>query len=319
MHAAFRQDYGGPEVLRVLELPVPELKAGQVLIKVMATTVNRTDCAVLTGKPAIMRLFTGLRRPSNPVTGTDFAGIIERSDAPGFSAGQKVFGFLDTGIPTHAEFVALDTSNVLQMPDVPFEVAAAACEAGHYAYNFTKAAKPRSGQTALVNGAGGGIGSAMLQFLKHAGLTVTAVCRGDQVEKIQGLGADSVINYESEDFTKDSRTYDFVFDAVGKSRFCLCRKIMKAKAMYLSSEPGPYGENLWLPLLTRFSAQRVLFPFPADIPGSLAFLKGLLNERKFKPLIDRTYTLDQVAEAFRYTASGQKTGNVVIALNRSFT
>lgn len=317
MKAAFRQEYGGPEVLRVVELPVPELKAGQVLVKVMATTVSRTDCAVLTGKPAIIRLFTGWKRPSNPITGTDFAGIIEHSDATDFSPGERVFGFVDTGLPTHAEFLAVDSKHVSHMPDVPFEIAAAACEAGHYAYNFTKAVKLVSGQSALVNGAGGGIGSALLQLLKYSGLTVTAVCRGDQMEKVHALGADRVINYEQDDFTKDSTTYDFVFDAVGKSRFRLCRNIMKAKALYLSSEPGPYGENLFLPLLTRLFAQRVLFPFPADIPGSLAFLKGLLTLGKFKPLIDKTYTLDQVAEAFRYTSSGQKTGNIVIALNRS--
>lgn len=315
MKAASRHKYGGIDVLRVEEIPRPEAKAGGILVRIMAATVNRTDCAVLTGEPFVMRFFTGLWRPSSPVTGTDFAGIIEKSNAAGFFAGEKVFGFLDNGLPTHAEFLSVDRKHVSPMPNVSFEEAAAACEAGHYAYNFAKAVKVQSGQKALVNGAGGGIGSALLQFLKYFGLEVTAVCRGDQIPKIRALGADRVINYETDDFTKDSETYDFVFDAVGKSRFQSCRNIVKPRAVYLSSEPGPRGENLWLPLLTRFSARRVVFPFPSDIPGSLGFMSSLLNQGKFKPLIDRTYTLDQIAEAFRYTASGQKTGNVIIRIS----
>lgn len=315
MKAAIREEYGGPEVLAVRNVPVPEPGRGEVLVRVMATTVNRTDCAVLTGKPAIMKLFTGLRRPSIPVTGTDFSGLVEASNADGIHQGDRVFGFLDTGLPSHAEFLAVHAKHVRRMPDVSFEEAAASCEAAHYARHFLQAVNVKRGQKALVNGAGGGIGSALLQFLIAEGVLVTAVCRTDQVERVRALGADRIIDYENDEFTACGDAFDFVFDAVGKSRFSLCRRIMKPASAYLSSELGPRGENLWLPLLTRFSSQRAIFPFPSDIPESLRFVSEMLESGKFKPLIDRTYDLEQIAEAFRYAASGQKTGNVIVRID----
>lgn len=314
MKAAIREEYGGPEVLAVRDVPAPAPAKGEILVRVMAATVNRTDCAVLTGKPAIMRLFTGLRRPAIAVTGTDFSGIVESSNAEGFRFGDRVFGFLDTGLPSHAEFLAVHTKHVRRMPDVSFEEAAASCEAAHYARHFLESARLKNGHSALVNGAGGAIGSALVQFFKADGVSVTAVCRTDQMERVRSLGPDALINYETDDFTKCGASFDAVFDSVGKSRFSLCRPVMKPVAVYLSSELGPRAENLWLPLVTRFSSQRVLFPLPSDIPESLRFVSEMLTLGKFKPLIDRTFALDQIADAFRYTASGQKTGNVVVRI-----
>lgn len=320
MKAAFRSQYAGPEGLTIQSVAVGVPGKKEVLIRVRAATVNRTDYAVLTGIPFVMRFFIGLRRPAQPITGTDFAGTVEAvgETVTALQPGQNVFGFDDTGLASHAEFLCIAADRAFPMPaNASFETAAAACEAAHYAYNFIRKLHLQPGQAALVNGAGGGIGSALVQFLKYFGLSVTAVCRTDQVERVRALGADRVLDYTQEDFTEDNSRYDFVFDAVGKSRFRFARKILKPRGIYLSSEPGPAVENLWLPLLTIAGKQKVVFPLPSDIPGSLAFVSALIAAGKFTPLIDRTYPLEQIADAFAYVNTGEKTGNVLIRFPNS--
>jgi NADPH:quinone reductase-like Zn-dependent oxidoreductase len=171
------------------------------------------------------------------------------------------------------------------------------------------------GQKALVYGATGAIGSALLQMLKAQGVYVTAVCPTRQVEVIRSLGPDKVVDYQTQDFTTDPERYDYVFDAVGKSSFGVCRTLLLPRGIYISSELGPNAENLYLPLTTRFSKeQKVIFPIPMDIKKSLETMNQLVQEGKFKPLIDRTYPLEDIAEAFRYVMSGQKIGNVVVRM-----
>ncbi|HNE18955.1 MAG TPA: NAD(P)-dependent alcohol dehydrogenase [Turneriella sp.] len=317
MKTAYRAHYCQPEQLAVKEVPDPKPAADQLLVRVRATTVNRTDCAVLTAKPFIMRFFIGFFKPKLPVPGTDFAGEIVAvgSSVTQFKPGDRVFGFNDKGLASQAELMAIAANAPLaKIPHgLSFEQAAASLEAAHYAYNFANKLKLKAGQNVLVNGASGGIGSALVQILKHFGVIVTAVCNGKNVERVRALGAAKVIDYEREDFTRLTEKFDFVLDAVGKSTFGKCKHLLKDKGVYLSSELGPGGQNIFLPLITApWGGRRVVFPIPGDIPGSIAFICSLLTSGAFKPVIDRTYPLADIAAAYRYVMTGQKTGNVVI-------
>ncbi len=319
MRAAYRKKYCGPEGIEISGVEKPAPLQNQLLVRVHATTVNRTDCAVLTGKPFIMRFFTGLFKPKSPVPGTDFAGeVVAVGDGvTQFKTGDRVFGFNDQGLASQAEYMAIaEKAAVAKIPDgIDFYRAAASLEAAHYAYNFLNKVKPSAGQQVLVNGATGGIGSALVQFLKHFGVTVTAVCNTKNIALVSSLGAAKVIDYQKEDFTRLGEQFDYVFDAVGKSTFGKCKPLLKAGGIYLSTEPGPGGQNLFLPLWTAlFSRKKVKFPLPTDIPRSIRFISELLVSGEFKPVIDRKYPLSQVAEAYAYVMTGQKTGNVILEI-----
>ena len=320
MKAAIRRRYGSIDSIELqdLEKPVPGDK--QVLIKIGASTVNRTDCAILTGKPYIMRLFTGILKPKLPITGTDFAGIIIETgkNAKSFKSGDRVFGFNDLGLSSHAEYMVLseDAPMALMPANFTFEQAAASMEGAHYAVNFLNKVNLKEGSSVLLNGATGAIGSALLQMLKDAHVYVTAVCSTKDMPLIKSLGADKIFDYMREDFTKDGESYDFVFDAVGKSTFAKCRPLLKQGGVYISSEPGPMGQNPLLALITKVSGnKKVIFPVPSDIKSSIRFIKKLLEKDSFRPLIDRQYPLSQIREAYRYAASGEKVGNVVISFD----
>lgn len=318
MKAAVRTKYGPIEKLTVQEIEKPVPKEDQILVKVFATTVNRTDCAVLTGKPFIMRFFTGLPKPKLPVPGTDFAGQIETvgKNVKNFKVGDKVFGFNDTGLPSQAQYMAISENESISMipSNFSFDQAVASLEAAHYAFNFINKVNLKAGQKVLVNGATGAIGSAAIQFLKHLGLQVTAVCHGKHFDQVKNLGQDKTIDYSKEDFTQLKEKFDFVFDAVGKSTFFKCKRLLTENGIYISSELGPYSQNIFLSLLAPLMKQKVIFPIPVNIKRSIQFIKDLIEKNKFKPLIDRKYPLAQIAEAYRYVDSGQKIGNVIIDL-----
>ena len=232
MKTAYRETYGPPSSLRIEEVPTPTPKADDVLIRVHATTVNRTDCAVLTGSPWAMRLFTGLRKPKSPIPGTDFAGeVVEVGESvTDFQVGDRVFGFHDEGLNSQAEFMIYpSTGKIAHIPEgISFEQAAASLEGMHYAINFLNKVEIQPGQSVMLNGATGAIGSAALQLLRQHKVSITATCRGEHFELIRSLGADKVIDYQKEDFTQDDGQYDFVFDSVGKSTFGKCKRIYKA-------------------------------------------------------------------------------------------
>jgi len=317
MKAAIRRKYGPPDTISIemVETPVP--KENEILVRVHAATVNRTDCAILLGKPFILQFFTGLGTPKSPTTGTDFAGQVEAvgKGVTSFQAGERVWGFNDSGLASHAQYLTIpEHAAVLKIPEhISYEQAAAGAEGAHYAYNFINKVALKAGQKVLVNGATGAIGSAAVQMLKSMGLYVTAVCNTPNVALVTALGADKVVDYQKEDFTRTEEQYDFVFDAVGKSTFSRCKPLLKPGGTYISSELGPHAENLYLPLLTKIrGGKKVVFPIPSDIKGSLRFIQNLLETGQFKPVIDRKYPLEQIAEAFTYVASGQKTGNVII-------
>lgn len=315
MQAAYREHYG--DALTVREIAQPSLRPDEILVHVHATTVNRTDCAVMTGKPFIMRFFTGLMKPTSPIPGTDFAGevVAVGENVSLFKQGQRVFGFNDQGLASQAEYVAVSEKQAIaEIPqNVSYPHAVASLEAAHYAYNFLSKVKLAAGQKVLVNGATGGIGSATVQFLRHAGIRVTATANTKNIELVRKLGAERVINYENEDFTRIEDRFEFVFDAVGKSTFGKCRHLLKPKGVYISSELGPWLQNPLLALITPLlPGKTVKFPLPLDIKRSIKFISELLVSGAFKPVIDRTYPLAQIAEAYKYVASGVKTGNVVV-------
>lgn len=319
MKAAVRHVYGPIDSIQISDIPIPEPKLNEVRVKVMATTVNRTDIGVLTGKPYLMRAFAGFPKPRFPVTGTDFAGVVDKvgENVTGFSVGDRVWGFGDNGSATHAEYVCFSTKKaILPIPDgIEFAQMVACAEAAHYAVNFLNKVKLKPGDQVLLNGGTGAIGSAAIQLLKLREIRVTAVCHQVDVEKVKALGPDRVIALEIGDFTKEKIEYDFVFDAVGKSRFTRCKPILKSKGVYISSELGPNWENLSLAMTTPiFGGKRVVFPLPTDILSSMKSVQDLVIQGKFKPLIDRTYTLDQAKEAFAFVASGKKIGNVILKI-----
>lgn len=319
MKASVRYNYGPIESIQVLDIPIPEPKPNEIRIKVMATTVNRTDLGVLTGKPYLMRAFAGFPKPRFAVTGTDFAGVVDKvgEGVSNFKVGDRVWGFNDNGAGTHGEYACYPSKGaILSIPDgIDFYQIVACAEAAHYAYNFLNKVKLEPGNHVLVNGGTGAIGSAAIQLLKAKAIAVTAVCHEINVEKVKALGADRVIALEKVDFTKEKIEYDFVFDAVGKSRFSLCKPILKPKGIYISSELGPNWENLTLALTTPiFSDKKVVFPIPINILESMNYVQNLFLEGQFKPLMDRTFSLDQAREAFAYVASEKKIGNVIMKM-----
>lgn len=319
MRAAVQTRYGPPEVVRIIEVEKPTPQSDEVLVKVVATTVNRTDCACRAAKPFFMRLFTGLVRPRATVLGNEFAGVVAAvgAEVNAFEVGDKVFGYNEGPYGAHAEFLTIpENASLTTMPaNVSYEQAAPSTEGAHYALAHIRGARIHSGQDVLVYGASGAIGSAAVQLVKSVGATVTAVCGTAHIELVRALGADRVIDYTEVDFTQDEQAYDVVLDAVGKSSFGHCTGLLKPNGIYISSELGPHAQNPFLALMAPISSgKKVLFPIPKHDQEMMRYFKGLIESGEFKPVIDRTYPLDQIVEAYRYVESGQKVGNVVITL-----
>jgi len=325
MKAIVYTKYGPPEVLQLKEVEKPVPKDNEVLIKVHATTVNRTDTATIRAIPFFARLLTGLFKPKKQIPGTEFAGEIEEigKNVKSLKVGDKVFGFDDQGSGSHAEYMTMAEDKAMTIPkNITYEQAAASTEGAHYAYNSIEKIKLRSGQKVLVNGATGSIGSAAVQLLKYFDVKVTAVCNTKNIELVKSLGADRVIDYTKEDFTKDEEKYNFVFDAVGKSSFFKCKPLLQSGGIYIPSDLGYMAQNIFLPLITPIikpliGNKKTVFPIPTDIKGSLLLIKKLIEKGKFKAVIDRKYPLDQIVEAYKYVEKGQKVGNVVITLEHN--
>jgi NADPH:quinone reductase-like Zn-dependent oxidoreductase len=317
--AAVHDRYGPPEVVRVAEVPRPAIGDEDVLVRVCATTVNRTDCAYRAAKPFFVRTMTGLRRPRRPVLGTEFAGVVEAvgSAATSFSVGERVFGYCEGRFGAHAEYVAVRHDSMLAtMPtNLSFEEAAPGTEGAHYALAFITRARIRAGQEVLVNGATGAIGSAAVQLLNGLGANVTAVCPAEHVALVRGLGAHRVIDCDATDFTASGDSYDAIVDAVGKSTFGRCKPLLKDRGIYSSADLGPYWQNLPLAVATpALRRRKVVFPFPRESAEIAAHLKDLMQRGVFRPVIDRRYRLDDIVEAYRYVETGRKVGNIVITV-----
>lgn len=325
MKAAIHTKYGPPEVVKIMDVPKPTPLGNEVLVRVYASTVNRTDSGFRSAEYFISRFWSGLFRPKQQILGCEFAGVVEAvgSDVRNFKKGDRVFGFDDQKFGGHAEYLTISEDKAIDIiPDkLTFEQAAPLLEGAHYALCDIRASKIKSGQKAMVYGATGAIGSAAVQLLKAMGVVVTAVCNSKNTELVKSLGADKVVDYQTEDFTQTNDRFHFIFDAVGKSSFGACKPLLTDKGIYVSTELGKNAENVFLALLTPlFKEKKVIFPIPVIEKQDVAFIKGLVENGSFKPVTDREYRLEQIVEAYKYVESGQKTGNVIlkIAGNLSF-
>jgi NADPH:quinone reductase-like Zn-dependent oxidoreductase len=319
MRAIVNTKYGPPEVAELMEIEKPIAKENEVLIKVYASTVNRTDSGFRSAEYFISRFWSGLFKPRFKTLGSEFAGEIEEigKNVTSFKKGEKVFGYNDRNCGGHAEYMTVaENGAITTMPfNLSFDEAAPITEGAHYALCDIRASKIKSGQNVMVYGATGAIGSAAVQLLKYFGTNVTAVCNTKNVELVRSLGADVVIDYQQQDFTKTGQKFDLIFDAVGKSSFKQCKPLLNKQGIYISTELGKNAENIFFALTTKiFGNKKVLFPIPTINKDDVIFLKELVEEGKYKPVIDRQYSLEQIVEAYKYVESGQKTGNVVIKI-----
>jgi NADPH:quinone reductase-like Zn-dependent oxidoreductase len=322
MKAIVYTKYGPPDVLQLTEVEKPAPKVTEVLIKIYAATVNRTDCGFLRAAPFIVRFFSGLMKPKNAILGNEFAGQIEAigKGVTSFGVGDRVFGFNGVTFGAHAEYMVMpEEAPLATMPEhMTYEEAAPSLEGSHYALSDIRAAHIQNGQRVLIYGATGAIGSAAVQLVKYFGADVTAVCGAKHVALVKSLGADKVVDYEKEDFTKDDQAYDVVLDAVGKKSFATCKPLLKPGGIYLSTDVGYMAQNLFLALTTPlFGKKKVLFPIPTISKMDVIFIKEIIEAGNFKPVIDRRYRLEEVADAYRYVETGQKIGNVVIIVTHT--
>lgn len=329
MRAVVHDRYGPPDVLRLDDVERPAPKDDEVLIRIHATTVNRTDCAIRGGEDLITRLgysfittgspFKALRRPKQRILGTELAGEVAAVGAAvsQFAIGDRVFGVNAGRFGTHAEFLCMrESAPLARMPaNMTFEEAAAVCDGAILALGCLRRVDLRQGQTILIYGASGSIGTAGVQLAKQAfGAHVTAVCGPKNVALVRSLGADEVVDYTQEDFTRNGETYDVIFDAVGKHAFRRCRGSLKRGGIYIATDG--WVNLFWLAWTARIGDKRVLSDIPPHYrQQDIVFLQELVEAGKYRAVIDRCYPLDQVAEATRYVETQQKTGNVVLTVS----
>jgi NADPH:quinone reductase-like Zn-dependent oxidoreductase len=317
VRAVVYDNYGPPDVLRLEDVDRPVPGADQVLVRVHATTVNRTDCGFRSAKPFVTRFFTGVLRPKQRIPGMEFAGVVEAVGAAvtDFEVGDRVFGVTSAG--AHAEFTCIrESSPVAHMPaGLSFEEAAAACDGASLALACLRKARSLNGKSLLVYGASGSVGTAAVQLGKHFGAHVTAVCNTKNVELVRSLGADEVIDYTRDDFTTNGKTYDVIFDAVGKHSFRRCRHSLKPGGTYTETDPGFMWHVPALSLVTRWIGDKtVALGITKYAKRDVELLKELIEMGEFRPVVDRRYPLEDVVEAHRYVETGQKTGNVVLTV-----
>jgi NADPH:quinone reductase-like Zn-dependent oxidoreductase len=232
-----------------------------------------------------------------------------------FCLNDMVFGFNDMGSKSQSEYLIQTEDNLFSIPDnIDDKQAAASLEGAHYAYTFIHKVNIQSGQKILVNGATGGIGSALIQFVKQYDVTITATCNTKNIQLIESLGADKIYDYTKENFTDDKEKYDYIFDAVGKSTFGKCKPLLKEGGIYISSELGPYCQNLFYAIITLFLNKKVIFPAPYSTQKTIPYIMELLKQEKFKPIIDREYSLEDINLAYEYVLRGEKVGNVIVKI-----
>lgn len=320
MKAVVCHRYGSPDVLGLAEVPEPVPGDDDVLIRVRAAAVSPEDCVGRRGHPLIGRVGTGLTKPRRPIPGAEFAGDIEAIGAQvsRVQVGDRVFGTTGTRFGAYAEYVTMPATGLLApMPSTwGYEQAARVC-GPLTAWNFlVDKAKVHHGQSVLVNGASGTVGIAAIQIAKHLGADVTAVCSTAHLDVVETLGADAVIDYTTEDFTRGGRSYDVVFDAVGKTTYPRCKAVLAPAGMYLSTvlTIGLVGRVLWTSVV---GARRAMYSATglrsvSERLAELGELIELIEAGQLTAVVDRSYQLEQIAQAHTYVEQGHKTGNVVI-------
>jgi len=315
MKAIVFTKYGPPDVLELKEVAKPIPKDNEVLVKVYATTVTPMDWRFRKADPFFIRMYLGLIRPRINILGVELAGEIESvgKDVKLFKKGDRVFGGRDSG-GAHAEYICLSEEEVAIKPsNMTYEEAAAVPFGAITALQFLRKGNVQSGQKVLINGASGGVGTFAVQLAKYFGVEVTGVCSTTNLELVQSLGADKVIDYNQEDFTKSGQTYDIIFDAVAKNSFSRCKGSLNQKGVYLSTV-GSFPLILQMLWTSKIGSKKAIFMMAPYRAEDIIFLKELIEAGKVKSVIDRCYPLEQIAEAYRYAEKGHAKGKVVITL-----
>ncbi len=317
MRAVLHDEYGPPDVLRVGDVDQPVPEDDEVLVRVHATTVNRTDCHMRGAYPFVWRFWLGLRRPKRRILGSEFAGVVEATGAgvTELAVGDRVFG---AKLSAHAEYVCVKEGGLIaHIPEgMSFADAAAVVDGGHQGLEPLRRANVGPGTRLLIYGASGSCGTAAVQIARHLGAHVTAVCGTKNVELVHGLGADVVYDYQAgEDFTKDGEVYDVVLDAVGFLPYRRAKRALKPGGLFLATELGFLWQNPLLALTTRRSSKKVVFSVKDKTKDDVRFLKELIERGEYRPVVDRSYPLEDAAEAHRYVETLQKTGNVVLTVD----
>ncbi|HET6623034.1 MAG TPA: NAD(P)-dependent alcohol dehydrogenase [Gaiellaceae bacterium] len=317
MRAVVYDRYGPPEVLRLEEVERPVLQDDEILVRVHATTVNRTDCGWRKAEPFFVRYFIGWRRPRCRILGMELAGVVEAVGpaVTEFDVGDEVFGV--KGFGAHAELTTIrEGGAVARKPaGMTFDEAAAVCDGALIARCCLRGADLRPGRTIVVYGASGSVGTAAVQLARHLGADVTAVCDTKNLELVRSLGADHVVDYLHEDFTKNGETYDVIFDAVGKHSFRRSRRSLKPGGLFVDTDLGFMWHGPLVVLATRWVGdKKAVLGIAKYTKEDVLFLKELIEAGKYRAVIDRRYPLEDVVEATRYVETGQKTGNVVLTV-----
>ena len=322
MKAIVATKYGSPDVLQIKEVAKPVPREDEILVKVHATTVSVGDTRMrsFTVPPMFWlpgRLAIGITKPRNPVFGFDLAGEVEAvgQNVTRFKIGDPVFASaFGVNFGAHAEYKCLPEDGIVAIKptNLTYEEAAAVPLGGNTALNFLRAGNIQSGQKVLINGASGSVGTYAVQLAKTFGAEVTGVCSSTNLELVKSLGADKVIDYTQEDFTQNGQTYDIIFDAVGTTTFSQCQRSLKDKGTYLHTVMVLSGvKGFWYSMTT---GKQVVGGTPPEQAENLVFLKELIEAGEIRPVIDRFYPLEQIAEAHRYVDTGHKKGNVVITV-----
>lgn len=321
MKAVITTGYGSADVFKLDHVAQPEAKADEVLIKIHASSVTKADAMMRTGKPYIGRLMLGLTKPKHPIWGTGFAGVVEAvgSNVSQFNIGDKVFGENIHSFGTYAEYVTINENGVIaKMPEnISFAEAAGMCDGGITSLNFlSEVGKVKKGDQVLINGASGALGTAAIQIAKYLGAEVTGVCSTKNILMVKDLGADHIIDYTQDDFTRNTASYDLIYDTVGTRSFAECRKSLKKKGIYASPVLG-------MPLLGKmiltsiYGSKKAKFSATGALPEKelkrlLEVLIEMIESGKLKGVIDRSYALEELADAHVYIETGRKKGNVVL-------
>lgn len=323
MKAIMAEKYGSPDVLRLIETEKPAPQENEILIRIEATVAAQPDCAFREGKPLISRLFSGLLRPRK-IPGDVFAGVVEAAGkgVKLYQKGDRVFGSSDDAFGTNAEYLTLpEDAGIALIPDgVSAEEAAAVCEGGLTALPFLRdSARLQKGQRILVNGASGGVGVYAVQLARHIGAKVTAVCSAANADLVRSLGADSVIDYTKQDFTESSERYDVILDAVAKSTFARCRKVLAPNGIYLVTIPTA-GIMMNMMISSLRHGQKAVFSATGlrKVPEKrrdLEYLGTLMTAGHLKAVVGRTFTLEHMADAHRYVETGHKVGSAVVSVH----
>ncbi len=322
MKAVLCKKYGPPEVLQLKEVEKPITKDNEVLIRIYATTVTTGDFEIRRFKMPIWlwlpaRIGFGFRGPRKKILGQELAGEIEETgkDVKRFRKGDQVFARTGFDLGAYAEYICLSERGVLSKKptNMTYEEAAAVPLGGIEALHFLKKGNIQSGQKVLINGASGSIGTVAVQIAKYYGAEVTGVCSTRNLDMVRSIGADHVIDYTKEDFTKSGETYDVIFDVIGKSPYSRSLRSLKKNGRYLLANPGlsQMVRGRWTSMR---NSKKVITGTPTGKSKDLIFLKELIEAGKIKSVIDRSYPLEKIVEAHRYVEKGHKKGNVVITV-----